>query len=292
MLIFPVVAFMPLVPGMVIFDQIYDARWEAGVPLPLVIPGIALLYIVLVLTEIVALRWLLLGRVKEGSHPVRSAFYLRKWFVDHLMEMALGEVHAIYASLYVVPWLRLLGMKIGRRAEVSTAASITHDLVEIGEEAFIADGVMLGDAEIRRGVLTLRRTVVGRRSFHRQFRFLPDGSTIPDECLVGVLSIPPGHADKPLGAGQTCWARRPSSCRTGRASWTIPSNSHSGRPGAGGGTLFVEGCRIILPPLVFITLLGYAMEAFDQVYDPSRVARLLICPCPSSMCCISASRFC
>jgi non-ribosomal peptide synthetase-like protein len=268
MLIFPVVAFMPLVPGMVIFDQIYDARWEAGVPLPLVIPGIALLYIVLVLTEIVALRWLLLGRVKEGSHPVRSAFYLRKWFVDHLMDMALGEVHAIYASLYVVPWLRLLGMKIGRRAEVSTAASITHDLVEIGEEAFIADGVMLGDAEIRRGVLTLRRTVVGRRSFIGNSGFLPDGSTIPDECLVGVLSIPPGHADKPLGAGQTCLGT-PSFILPNRQSFLDHSQQLTFRPGPArvAARLFVEGCRIVLPPLVFITLLGYTMEAFDQVYD-------------------------
>src|SRR6202008_2291209 len=91
-----------------------------------------------------------------------------------------------------------------QRSEVSTATAITHDLVEIGEEAFIADGVMLGDAEIRHGKLTLRKTVIGRRSFVGNSAFVPDGSMIPDECLVGCLSVPPGQADPQLERGQTC----------------------------------------------------------------------------------------
>jgi non-ribosomal peptide synthetase-like protein len=268
MLIFPVVAFLPLVPGMVIFDQFFDGRWETSVPMPLIILGISILYVTLVLTEVLALRWLLLGRVKPGQHPVRSLFYLRKWFVDHLMELALGAVHAIYASLYVVPWMRALGMKIGRRAEISTATAITHDLVEIGEEAFIADGVMLGDAEIRRGVLTLRHTVVGRRSFIGNSGFVPDGSIVPDECLVGCLSIPPGHGDKQLAPGQTCLGT-PSFILPARQSFLNHEQALTFRPGPGriAARLFFEGCRIVLPPLLFITLLGLSMDLFDDIYD-------------------------
>ncbi|MBN8906039.1 MAG: peptide synthetase, partial [Rhodospirillales bacterium] len=265
MLIFPVAAFAPLMPGMVIFDQIYDERWDVAIPLFVLIPLIAVLYTTLMLGEIVVLRWALIGRVQPGSHPVRSGFFLRKWFVDHLMDLALAAVHPIYATLYVVPWLRALGMRIGRRAEVSTATAITHDLVEIGEEAFIADGVMLGDAEIRRGVLTLRHTVVGRRSFVGNSGFLPDGSTIPDDCLVGCLSLPP---DAPLAPGQTCLGT-PSFILPRRQSFLDHDNRLTFRPGVARivARLTVEGLRILAPTILFVTFLGYAMEAFDQVYD-------------------------
>ncbi|OJW31347.1 MAG: hypothetical protein BGO51_22835 [Rhodospirillales bacterium 69-11] len=265
MLIFPIAAFAPLMPGMIIFDQIYDDRWDAPIPLAVLIPLLAVLYTTLMLGEIVLLRWLLLGRVQPGSHSVRSGFFLRKWFVDHLMDLALAAVHPIYATLYVVPWLRALGMRIGHRAEVSTATAITHDLVEIGEEAFIADGVMLGDAEIRRGVLTLRHTVVGRRSFVGNSGFLPDGSTIPDDCLVGCLSLPP---DGPLAAGQTCLGT-PSFILPRRQSFLDHDNRLTFRPGLPriAARLTVEGLRILAPTILFITFLGYAMEAFDQVYD-------------------------
>ncbi len=268
MLIFPVVAFMPLVPGMVIFDQVYDDRWEWALPFPLLVPLLAVLYVSLMLIEIVALRWLLMGRVQEGSYPVRSGFFLRKWFVDHLMELAVGAVHSVYASLYVVPWLRLLGMRIGRRSEVSTATAITHDLVEIGEEAFIADGVMLGDAEIRRGKLTLRKTIIGRRSFIGNAAFVPDGSKIPDECLVGCLSVPPGPTDPTLEHGQTCLGT-PAFILPRRQSFLDHEQTLTFRPGPArvAARLIIEGLRILAPPAIFITLLGSAMEAFDNVYD-------------------------
>ncbi len=44
-------------------------------------------------------------------------------------------------------WLRLMGAKVGRGAEVSTASGIVPDLLTLGEHSFIADGVMLGDEE-------------------------------------------------------------------------------------------------------------------------------------------------
>lgn len=268
MLIFPIVAFMPMVPGIVIFDQVYDDRWDTVIPFPVLVCLLAVLYVTLMLGEIVALRWLLLGRVREGTYPVRSGFFLRKWFVDHLMELALGAVHPVYASLYVVPWMRLLGMRIGRRSEVSTATAITHDLVEIGEEAFIADGVMLGDAEIRHGKLILKKTVIGRRSFLGNSAFVPDGSTIPDECLVGCLSVPPGAGDPPLRAGQTCLGT-PSFILPSRQSFLDHAQALTFRPGPGrvAARLAVEALRILAPTAIFITCLGLAMEAFDQVYD-------------------------
>jgi non-ribosomal peptide synthetase-like protein len=268
-LLFPMFAFIPLLPGMIIFDQVYAGRMQNPIPpMAALIPFLAVCYVLLMLTEIVVLRWLVLGRVKEGTYSTRSFFFLRKWLIDHLMELSLGSLHAIYATLYVVPWMRLLGMRIGSRSEVSTATALTHDLVEIGEEAFIADSVVLGDAEIRRGTLTLRRTVIGRRSFLGNSSFVPDGSRIPDESLVGCLSAPPGPGDPALGAGQTCLGS-PAFILPRRQQFLQHGQQLTFRPGVPRvmARLLIEGFRILLPSGIFIMLLDGATETFDNIYD-------------------------
>ncbi|MFW1410884.1 hypothetical protein ACEWAY_23415, partial [Vibrio parahaemolyticus] len=83
---------------------------------------------------------------KPGSYAVHSLFYVRKWFVDQLFEMSLTVVHSLFATMYLPPFYRLMGAKVGNRSEISTATNVTHDLLEIGDECFVADGVVLGDA--------------------------------------------------------------------------------------------------------------------------------------------------
>ena len=55
-------------------------------------------------------------------------------------------------------WLRLMGTKVGRHAEISTAMGIVPDLLTLGDDTFIADSVMLGDEELRGGWMVLRPT--------------------------------------------------------------------------------------------------------------------------------------
>lgn len=56
-------------------------------------------------------------------NPVQHA-ELRKWLVERLMDLALDVLHPVFATLYIVPFLKLLGVKIGKRAEASTARSL------------------------------------------------------------------------------------------------------------------------------------------------------------------------
>ena len=42
---------------------------------------------------------------------------------------------------------------------------IVPDMLTLGRDSFIADGVMLGDEEVDRGWMTMRPTVIGNRSF-------------------------------------------------------------------------------------------------------------------------------
>jgi len=87
-----------------------------------------------------------LARTPVGIHPVRSALGLRKWIADALLAQRLTFTNSLYATLYTVPWLRMLGATIGKGAEISTAAHLDPDLLQLGEETFIADMASVGAA--------------------------------------------------------------------------------------------------------------------------------------------------
>ncbi|HTI51817.1 MAG TPA: Pls/PosA family non-ribosomal peptide synthetase [Planctomycetaceae bacterium] len=154
-------------------------------------PLVALSFVVFLCLEIAAFKWLLLGRVRPGTYGLYSSFYFRKWFVDQLLELSLDVIGPLYSTIYLAAWYRLLGAKLGRRAEVSTASFISPDLLTIEEEGFIADCVSLGAARVEHNTITIAESRIGRRSFIGNSALLPAGTVIDDNCLIGCLSTPP-----------------------------------------------------------------------------------------------------
>jgi len=138
-----------------------------------------------------ALKWIVLGKLKPGDIPLNSILYIRKWFVDSLIAMSLLMIKSLYATLYLPPWLRLTGAKIGKRAEISTVNYISTDLLKIGHESFLADSVNVGPPVVINGYMIFRNTEVGTRSFLGNSAVLPTGSKVEDGCLIGVMSITP-----------------------------------------------------------------------------------------------------
>ena len=262
-LLLPLLNLLPMLPALGALEMVQEAG-PARHGLLLIAPVIALGYTLTVLFEVVLLRWLVLGRVEEGEHGTSSLFFLRKWTVDRLMELSLTVLHPIYASLYVVPFFRALGAKIGRGAEVSTAAAVTHDLLEVGDGAFIADAVTLGDPEIRRGRLTLRRTTVGNRTFIGNSAFVPDGSHLPDDALVGCLSVPPDGVQ--LAPGQACLGS-PAILLPSRQQSTTYDARLTFRPGPWQVVqrLAIEGARILFPRAAVFGAICVALDTFEPL---------------------------
>jgi non-ribosomal peptide synthetase-like protein len=155
-----------------------------------------------------ALKWLVLGKLKPGDIPIDSILYIRKWFVDSLIAMSLLMIKSLYATLYLPPWLRLTGAKIGKRAEISTVNYISTDLLKIGNESFLADSVNVGPPLIINGYMIFRSTEVGTRSFLGNSAVLPTGSKIEDGCLIGVLSITPSLPEE-AGMKDASWLGSP-----------------------------------------------------------------------------------
>lgn len=178
------------------------------------------------------------------------------------MDMSLVILQPVYATLYVVPFLRSLGVKIGHRAEVSNARGINFELTEIGDESFVADGVYISDGSIRANMITLKKTTFQPRAFAGNQSLLLPGTTLPSNSLVGVLSVSP---EVPLKEGQSCFGspavmmpvrQAPKQTHPDHLLWAPRWHQIVLR-------LFIEGMRIFLPRMIMIFGLGFGTQLFE-----------------------------
>lgn len=278
-LVLPLLFYVPQIPGLMLFDylDIRSISWWDQVAI-LAVP-IALAYQCLVFGQLLLFRYLFLGRLREGKYKIHSFWYLRKWFVERLMDLALDVLHPVFASLYIVPFLKLLGVKIGKRAEVSNARGLQFELLEIGEESFVADAVITGDAEVRENELTLKKTKLEARAFAGNASVLPQGTTLASGTLLGVLSIAP-PAGTPMTNNSSCFGSPP----------VLMPNRHRAEghrddllfcPSKGriAARLFIEGLRIVVPRALIIFGLGFSLQlAHDGYVKIGAVNTLIMLP--------------
>lgn len=152
------------------------------------------------------IRWGLLPKMTPGRYAVHSNVYCSKWLVNQIQESSLNVLHGVYATIYSPFWYRMLGAKVGKDAEVSTALGVVPDMLTLGDECFIADAVMLGDEEIDQGWMSVQATEVSRRSFVGNGAYIPDGTVIPENVLIGVHTSAP--ANSAMRSGDT-WIGSP-----------------------------------------------------------------------------------
>ncbi len=109
--VFPTLVMAAILPGIMLMNHLnYEDEYYWYLVLS---PLVAMSFVVLLCLEIAAVKWLLLGRVKPGTYPLHSSFYFRKWFVDQLLELSLDVLGPLYATIYLAPWYRLLGARLG-----------------------------------------------------------------------------------------------------------------------------------------------------------------------------------
>ncbi|CAK3733072.1 Non-ribosomal peptide synthetase C-terminal [Lecanosticta acicola] len=275
----PLLYTLPQIPGLVLFDYVNLRHVGDWGQVALFAIPIAIAYELVVFAQLIFFRHIVLGKLREGKYKVYSVFYLRKWFIERVMDLALVILHPVFATLYIVPFLRILGVKIGKRAEVSTARGLNFELLEIGDESFVADLVMMGDVEIRGNELTLKKTKLENRAFAGNVSLLPQGTTLASETLVGVLSIAP-PIDKPLASNTSCFGsppvRMPARYRAQGHSDNLRFNPSRGRVAA---RLTIEGLRIVLPRAVMIFGLGFSLQIiYDGYTGIGAVYTLLLLP--------------
>jgi non-ribosomal peptide synthetase-like protein len=233
---------------------------------------------VLTTCAVVALgKRLVLPRVRPGVFPQRSWFGLRKWFADKLMLTSLTATNSLYATLYTLPWLRLLGARVGPRAEVSTVSNIDPDLLILGSESFVADYAVVGASRYHHGLIALGTTELEGRSFVGNASLVPGDTRLAHGSLLGVLSVPPAGPVEPgtswLGSPAIFLPRRqPSAKFDEEVTFRPPPRLVACR-------LAIEFVRVILPPtLMYALFFLYALAAVEVIQTLPGVALAIVLP--------------
>ncbi len=212
---------------------------------------------------IVVFRWVVLPSSRVGTYSVWSWFYLRKWAVALATDVTLETLQSLFATLYMRTWYRMMGAKIGKDSEISANLAGRYELVDIGEKCFIADDVIFGDEDIRRGWMYLKRVKIGDRVFIGNDAVVPPGSDIPSAALIGIKSRPP--ANEAMSEGDTWFGTPPIKLPVrqrfdgGGADWTYepPWWKKTARA-------LHEAVSISLPTMLYITFGTWAVESFGQ----------------------------
>jgi non-ribosomal peptide synthetase-like protein len=173
-------------PTIIVFDYLYMAGNYLAIFA--IIPIASLFTILVFIAGVFILKKMTLSKIRPGIFSVNSFYYVRKWFVDRLLEFGLLNLSTLYATIYTSAWLRLLGAKIGKNTEISTLSHITPDLLTIEDESFIADGAAIGSMRVYRGHVEMANNVIGRRSFVGNSALIQAGKSIGENCLLGCLS--------------------------------------------------------------------------------------------------------
>ncbi len=191
LLIFPFAVLIPFLPVLATLNQLDNSADAYDFQYLVITPVLSLLYTFLFAVITIAITRLLQKNIKPGMYSVYSRTYVKKWLADQFMSLSLMVMHPVYATVYISNFFRALGAKVGKYTEISTASNVTHPLLSIGKASFIADGVVLGEADVRSQKLILERTSVGDRSFVGNSALIPQGYHLPSNMLLGVLSAPP-----------------------------------------------------------------------------------------------------
>ena len=260
------------------FTHGYWDVWKLAAAAPFAATSfVTLLSLLIVLAKRVAL-----PVIEPGLHPLRSNWHVRKWFTDSLLHLSLDMLFPMYASLYLPPWLRLMGARVGRNVELSTASNLNPDLIDLDDGVFVADNVSLGASRVHRGWVRLDRVQIGRNSFVGNSAVVPAGTVIGNDVLIGVQSMPPT---------ERCASERTDSSWIGIPAIELPARSSSDhsqrhltyRPGSRRKALraVIEFWRIIAPVTIVTVASLLLLLVAEDLADPSRlglIATVLVFP--------------
>ncbi|MCR8576343.1 Pls/PosA family non-ribosomal peptide synthetase [Streptomyces sp. Isolate_219] len=218
---------------------------------------------------IVAVRLLSRG-LHPGWYPLHGRIGWQAWTVSQLMDLARDTLFPLYAGLITPVWLRTLGMKVGRRVEVSTVLALPS-LTTVRDGAFLADDTLVAPYELGGGWLRIGVAEIGERAFLGNSGMTAPGRAVPARGLVGVLSATPEKAKEGSSYLGMPPMRLPRSADTGdrRLTYDPPTRLLWARG-------LVEGCRL-LPVLVSaaLGLLAAAALAHLAEHGSQAVAALL-----------------
>ncbi len=275
--LFPMLVLIPLVPSiMSLYYLDEQADWYSFYYL-FKTPIFALMYIILFLGEVILLTRIFQKDLTPGQYSIYNPVYVKKWFTDQLFSLSLLVIKPIFATVYISWVYRALGAKVGDNTEISTATNVSHSLLEIGQESFIADDVSIGETEIRNQELSIATTRIGNRSFVGNSALIPQGYQLGDGMLIGVVSVPPQPEQLRLEQAKD-WFGSPARPLPNREiiSNYPPSLTYSPSNARKIARGIVEFIRILIPQSVILTVSIFFIAYADDLLFKHKWGQILL----------------
>jgi non-ribosomal peptide synthetase-like protein len=248
-------------------------------------------FALLLAAEIVLLKRVLVGRLAPGRHPLHGRFSLRAWLSERLQGLASPILGGFQGTVYLAPWYRALGARIGRRVEISRPASVVPDLLDIADEATIGEGVLLGAARVDRGFVTLIPTRVGQRASLGSAAVVPPGARLGDASRLEPLSVLPADPDDAGRHGAAWQGSPPRPSVLGRVATPFFGEEATYRPPRARRVLraSVEAVRGILPPAGSSLVIAATVLAAIAIHaERGTAATFLLMPVAYLVACVAA----
>ncbi|CAM9321295.1 unnamed protein product, partial [Ectocarpus sp. 13 AM-2016] len=181
----------------------------------------------------VLLKWVLAGRVTEGSHQPTVFQAWRRWYLGRLNALVLAYFNVFNQCPRYDWWAAALGMKVGRGSVVLLEGYNPEDahLIEIGSGAHAGYPILAVDRPTGRGTEREKKAIaIGSKALVGFGAHLGAGSTVGNGAVLGGYSVlRPGEH---LADGSVTMCDRQSAFQPGGTTPTSPAR-RDGYNGAG-----------------------------------------------------------
>jgi non-ribosomal peptide synthetase-like protein len=126
----------------------------------------------------VILKWLIIGKIKEGEYPLWGTYYFRWWFVTKIQ--ALLPLDFLNGTPLYPLFLKMKGLKVAYDAQLSSFQIGAEDLVTIGKDASISSNVVLNNVVVEDGMIKFSKISIGDHAYIGSNIVIAGGSVIED----------------------------------------------------------------------------------------------------------------
>ncbi|MDQ4492183.1 AMP-binding protein [Sinomonas sp. ASV486] len=136
-------------------------------------------------------KWLFVGRIRAGEHPLWSSFVWRNEVQDTFVEMVAAPwfARAAAGTPALVWWLRSLGAKIGSGAWCESYWLPEADLVTLGPSSTVNRGCVVQTHLFHDRIMSIDTVVLGEGATLGPHGVVLPGAEISDGATVGPASL-------------------------------------------------------------------------------------------------------
>lgn len=136
----------------------------------------------------IAIKWLLLGKIKPGRYKLWGWFYLRWWLVRRIHNFLLPPKYLMGTSLVII-YYRLLGAKIGSNCYIGTPSIAAYDLLTIGDNTSIGYDAKLFGYDVSDGYLTIGSISIGKHCYIGSRTMLGLNTVVHDHAKLDNMTM-------------------------------------------------------------------------------------------------------